>query len=67
MGMKAVMKVASGVGHIEVRDIAEPQPGPGEVKIQIRAAGICGTDIHIYKDEFRSRPPVVLGHEVAGE
>jgi L-iditol 2-dehydrogenase len=65
--MKAVMKVASGVGHIEVRDIAEPQPGPGEVKIQIRAAGICGTDIHIYKDEFRSRPPVVLGHEVAGE
>ena len=65
--MKAVMKVASGVGHIEVRDIAEPSPGPDEVKIRIHAAGICGTDIHIYKDEFRSRPPVVLGHEVAGQ
>ncbi len=61
------MKVASGVGNIEVRDIDEPQPGPNDVKIEIRAAGICGTDIHIYKDEFRSRPPVVLGHEVAGE
>lgn len=65
--MKAVMKVASGLGNIEVREIDEPQPGPNEVKIRIHAAGICGTDIHIYKDEFRSRPPVVLGHEVAGE
>jgi L-iditol 2-dehydrogenase len=37
------------------------------VKIRVRAAGLCGTDLHIYKDEFRSWPPVVLGHEVAGE
>ena len=65
--MKAVMKVAPGVGNIELREIDEPQPGPGEVKIRVRAAGICGTDLHIYKDEFPSRPPVVLGHEVAGE
>jgi len=64
--MKAVMKVALGVGNIEVRDIPEPVPGPGQVKIEIRAAGICGTDLHIYKDEYDSRPPVVLGHEVAG-
>lgn len=33
----------------------------------MRAAGICGTDLHIYKDEFHSVPPVVLGHEIAGE
>lgn len=65
--MKAVMKVAPGVGNVELRDIDEPSPGPGQVKIRVRAAGICGTDLHIYKDEFRSRPPVVLGHEVAGE
>lgn len=65
--MKAVMKVAPGVGNIELRDIPEPVPGPGQVKIRVQAAGICGTDLHIYKDEFRSRPPVVLGHEVAGE
>lgn len=61
------MKVAAGVGNVEIRDIPEPQPGPGQVKIRVHAAGICGTDLHIYKDEFRSRPPVVLGHEVAGE
>jgi L-iditol 2-dehydrogenase len=65
--MKAVMKVARGVGQVELRDIPEPEAGPGQVKIAVRAAGICGTDLHIYKDEFRSFPPVVLGHEVAGE
>jgi len=61
------MKVAPGVGNVEVREIAEPQPGPGQVKLRVHAAGLCGTDLHIYKDEFRSWPPVVLGHEVAGE
>lgn len=65
--MKAVMKVASGLGNVELRDIPEPSPAPGQVKIKVQAAGICGTDLHIYKDEFRSVPPVVLGHEVAGE
>ncbi len=64
--MKAVMKVARGVGNIEVRDIPEPAPGRGEVVIEVKAAGICGTDLHIYKDEYSSRPPVVLGHELAG-
>ena len=64
--MKAVMKVARGVGNIEVRDIPEPTPGRGEVVIQVKVAGICGTDLHIYKDEYSSRPPVVLGHELSG-
>jgi L-iditol 2-dehydrogenase len=65
--MKAVMKVAPGVGNVELREIDEPQVAAGQVKISVRAAGVCGTDLHIYKDEFRSWPPVVLGHEVAGE
>jgi L-iditol 2-dehydrogenase len=65
--MKAIMKVEPGIGNVEVRDIPEPEPGPGQVKLRVRAAGLCGTDLHIYKDEFRSWPPVVLGHEVAGE
>ena len=65
--MKALMKVASGVGHLEIRDIPEPSPSPSEVKIKVHSAGICGTDLHIYHDEFKVRPPVVLGHEIAGE
>ena len=61
------MKVAPGVGHLELRDIPEPKPGPGQVKLKVQAAGVCGTDLHIYLDEFKSWPPVVLGHEVSGE
>jgi len=64
--MQAVVKTAPGVGNVEVRDIDEPAPPPGHVLIAVRAAGICGTDIHIYYDEFRTSPPVVMGHEVAG-
>lgn len=64
--MQAVMKVAPGVGNVELREIDEPTPPPGHVKIAVQAAGVCGTDLHIYYDEFRTRPPVVMGHEVAG-
>src|SRR5579884_3674902 len=64
--MKAVVKTAPGDGNIEVREIDEPATPAGHVKIAVRAAGICGTDLHIYHDEFRSWPPVVLGHEVSG-
>ncbi len=65
--MKALMKVARGMGNVEVRDIDEPSPPAGHVKLAVRAAGICGTDLHIYHDEFPTRPPVVMGHEVAGQ
>ncbi|NMB45799.1 MAG: zinc-dependent alcohol dehydrogenase family protein [Firmicutes bacterium] len=44
-----------------------PKPGPGEVLIKVKAAGICGTDAHILKGESASTPPVILGHEYAGE
>ena len=64
--MKAVVKTAPGAGHVELRDVPEPMPGPGQVRIAVAAAGICGTDIHILRDEFPSRPPVTLGHEFSG-
>ena len=64
--MKGVMKYAPGVGHIELREVPEPSPAPDQVKIAVEAAGICGTDIHIWDDEYSSKPPVVLGHECAG-
>lgn len=65
--MKAVVKTAAGDGHVELRDIDEPETPVGHVKIAVRAAGICGTDLHIYHGEFRTFPPVVMGHEVAGD
>jgi L-iditol 2-dehydrogenase len=65
--MLALVKTAPGVGNLEVLEIEEPVPPAGHVKIAVKAAGICGTDLHIYYDEYRSFPPVVLGHEVSGE
>lgn len=64
--MLALQKVAKGVGNIELRDVPEPTPGPGWVKIEVKAAAICGTDIHIRHDQFPYWPPVTLGHEFSG-
>jgi L-iditol 2-dehydrogenase len=64
--MKAVVKTSAGIGNVEVRDVPEPKPKPDEVKIEVKAAAICGTDIHIYYDEYKNCPPMVLGHEMAG-
>ncbi len=64
--MKAVVKTEKGEGYVEVRDVAEPTVTPGHVVIEVAAAGVCGTDIHIYHDEYPYNTPVVLGHETAG-
>jgi L-iditol 2-dehydrogenase len=54
---------AGGLGPIN-RPI--PTPGAGQVVLQVTAAGVCGTDLHIEDGEFPSVPPVIMGHEVAG-
>lgn len=65
--MRALMKTEKGVGHFEVRDIPVPTlKKPDDVLIRVLAAGVCGTDVHIYEDTFQNYPPVVLGHEFSG-
>ncbi|MDR2019621.1 MAG: alcohol dehydrogenase catalytic domain-containing protein [Treponema sp.] len=65
--MKALVKTAKGDGNIEVRDIPVPKiKNDDDVLIRISAAGVCGTDLHIYHDEFPCWPPVVMGHEFSG-
>lgn len=46
------MKTARGIVNVEFRNISEPIPGPEEVKVRVKAVGICGTAIHIINDEF---------------
>jgi 2-desacetyl-2-hydroxyethyl bacteriochlorophyllide A dehydrogenase len=43
-----------------------PEPGPGELMIQVMASGICGTDLHIYRGEYMGKYPVIPGHEFSG-
>jgi L-iditol 2-dehydrogenase len=61
-----VAKVAAGEGHVELAERPERTPGPGEVALDVHAAGICGTDLHIWLGEYPSVPPVTMGHEVCG-
>ncbi len=55
-----------GISDMRVVAVPDPQPAPGEVVVQIEAAGICGTDRHLFRGEFPCLPPVTLGHEFAG-
>ncbi len=64
--MKALVKLRSGVGHVELTDMPEPLCTPDGVKIEVAYTGICGTDLHVFHDRFRNYPPVILGHEFSG-
>lgn len=65
--MKAVVKVRPEPGNVELIDVPDPSAGPGHVVIEVQNAGICGTDIHIFKSEYVIKPPVILGHELCGK
>jgi len=53
--------------NLEVTDLDRPEVGPNDVLVQVRACGICGSDIHGYDGSSGRRiPPLVMGHEAAG-
>ena len=64
--MLGVAKLAPGPGNVALAERPEPSARPGRVVLEVTATGICGTDLHIVDDEFPSRPPVTLGHEISG-
>lgn len=53
---------------LKIEDIPQPQPGPGEALLEVRAAGLCGTDVHIALEGTipTAIQPITLGHEAAG-
>ena len=54
--------------EIRLGDTPDPRIGPHEVLVASSAAGICGTDLHVYRGEFHARVtyPAILGHEFGG-
>lgn len=54
-------------GEASVALVSEPSVGADDVLIQVRAAGICGTDLHIFKGEYEATYPLIPGHEFSGE
>lgn len=63
--MKAV--VVHGAGDIRYEDLPLPCPGPGEALIEMKAAGICSSDLPRALGDAAYFYPIVLGHEVAGQ
>ena len=59
--------VLSAVGTpLEVTDIDLPEPGPGQVRVRLAAAGVCHSDLSLSNGTLRQPVPAVLGHEGAG-
>jgi D-arabinose 1-dehydrogenase-like Zn-dependent alcohol dehydrogenase len=66
--MKAAVVPHAGA-RWELRDVATPQPGPGQVLVRVRASGLCHNDLWLTDGSFPfpERDDVVVGHEAAGD
>jgi 2-desacetyl-2-hydroxyethyl bacteriochlorophyllide A dehydrogenase len=63
--MKALVYL--GPRRMEVQDVTDPTPGPGEVVIATEASAICGSDLHGFREASPRRiPPLIMGHETVG-
>ncbi|NRA34785.1 MAG: Zn-dependent alcohol dehydrogenase [Polyangiaceae bacterium] len=63
--MKAAILGATG-SRLEIQDLSLDGPGPGEVRIRMRAAGVCHSDLSCIEGRMPAPTPSVLGHEGAG-
>jgi len=61
--MKAV--VFDG-NRVSVTDVDLSEPGPGEVRVRVAAAGVCHSDLHVLRGEWGVPLPLVMGHEGSG-
>jgi 2-desacetyl-2-hydroxyethyl bacteriochlorophyllide A dehydrogenase len=66
--MQALVKYGYGKGETQLREVPLPEIGPDDLLIEVRAAGICGSDLAYDNGEHPEHlnPPVILGHEFAG-
>jgi alcohol dehydrogenase len=63
--MKAILMTAVKE-PFAAREIPDPHPGPGQVRIRLHATGVCGTDVHVWNGELPVPLPIVPGHEPVG-
>src|SRR5690349_21201152 len=63
--MKAMM--LEEYRKLKLREVADPEVGPGDVLIQVKMCGICGSDVHGFDGSTGRRiPPLIMGHEASG-
>jgi 2-desacetyl-2-hydroxyethyl bacteriochlorophyllide A dehydrogenase len=51
---------------VNIESVLDPECAPDEVIVQVATCGLCGTDLHIYKNEYMSDFPIIPGHEFSG-
>ncbi len=65
--MLAMMLTAKARGALEATQVREPEPGSGQLRIKVRACGVCRTDLHLIDGDLpHPKIPVVPGHEIVG-
>ncbi|MFI7482042.1 zinc-binding dehydrogenase [Kocuria sp. M1R5S2] len=62
--MIGVTKTAGG--EVALTERAARPVRAGQVRLEVKAAGVCGTDVHIAAGEYAAEPPVTMGHEISG-
>jgi 2-desacetyl-2-hydroxyethyl bacteriochlorophyllide A dehydrogenase len=56
-----------GGKDVKIEEVPEPEVKTGEVLVRVKAAGICGSDVHAFEGKSKRRvPPLILGHEFSG-
>ncbi|MGX7196396.1 zinc-binding dehydrogenase [Enterococcus olivae] len=66
--MLGVTKTAPGYDQMELLELDVPVPAADELLVKVAYTGICGSDIHTFKGEYKNpKTPVVLGHEFSGQ
>ena len=58
--------VFRGPGDLAVLEVPTPEPAAGELLLRVAAAGLCHSDVRVFKGEKAARPGVIPGHEVSG-
>src|SRR5947207_3444070 len=70
MSMRAMVLERPGQAEsapLRLMEVEKPEPGKGEVLIQVEVCGVCRTDLHIVEGELPPhRQPIIPGHEVVG-
>jgi len=64
--VKALVKHANGPNGLSLQDVGVPEIGADDVLVEVKAAAVCGTDLHIWDDTYPVDMPVTIGHEFSG-
>jgi alcohol dehydrogenase/L-iditol 2-dehydrogenase len=66
--MQALVKFGRRNGDVEIREVPEPAITPNQVLLEVKAAGVCGSDLHMWRENqsWAIKLPLILGHEFCG-